>query len=421
MNYMKKAVFFGWKAKSNFNESLSMLEKMIKSNVEVYYFGFKEYRHAIEERGISFFEYMNNEEMWNETFFKQNKKLEYTVEDVVTRSNIFHRNLLMMFKTMADHDFQRVKEISPDIIFRDNDALNGKIIGEKLGKLTVGINFLITILNDDVKNNPIELFGLFNSTDLSGIKGINDKDFYSAIIDGHIKNCIDLEVPYSNPVHVVDGEDDINISFGGNLIQPERTVNNKQYIVVKPLLRNMYIESEVDEELEKFTMKKGKLIYFSTGSMIRASNNFYNILINSIRKTDYKLIISVPNLSKNYSKVLPENILVREMVNQQKVLNRADLFITAGGYNSICEAIYNLVPMIVKPIINDQAYNAYKVKELEIGEVIKDDNISKELLIQYIELVMNDKKYENNLRNVRDNFSSSKDMQIVLDSIISNI
>lgn len=415
---MNKIVFFGWKARSNFNETISILEKLAKKNVKVYYFGFKEYRQDIEKLNIEFFEYMDIESMLKELF--ENIELKYTVDDVITRSNIFNRKLIRVFKKMAEYDYEKVEKISPDIIFRDNDAVNGKIIADKLQKQTVGINCLISILNDDVRSNPVELYGLYNSVNLKNIKSIKESDFYSEIIDGHMKNSRELGVPYINPVHSLDGEDDINISFGGNLIQPERVIDKRKYIIVKPLFRNMYLEKESDEEIESF-IKEGKLIYLSTGSMIRGSNKFYNTVINVIRKTEYKLIISVPNLSGNYTKTLPKNVLVRRMVDQQKILGKADLFITAGGYNSICEAIDNLVPMLVKPIINDQAYNAYKIKQLEIGEAIESEDVSKDFLLEYIELLMSDKKYKDNLRKIRDNVNSSEDMQTVLDSIVDNI
>lgn len=413
---MKKIVFFGWKAKSNFNESLSILENIIRNDVRVYYFGFEEYRQAIENMGIKFFQYKDIRRNL-EDIYKNETRPKFTVEDIINRSSVFNRKLLEMFKEMAEYDLEKVKMISPDIIFRDNDAVNGKIVADRLKKQTVGINYLITILNDEVKKNPVKLFGLFNSVDFTKVKGIEESNFYSKIIEEYVKNSKELNIPYINPVHVVDGEDDVNISFGGTLLQPEGNFNNKRYIIAKPLLRNMYIGLD-DTEIQEFINSKEKLIYFSTGSMIRASNKFYNTLINTLRRTKYNLIVSVPNLRDDYNKVLPKNVLIRRFVNQQKILSRANLFITAGGYNSMCESIHNLVPMLVKPIVNDQAYNAYKIKQLGIGEEIVDD-ISKDSLINFIESLMSDKRYKSNLKRVKDNFAKSRDIEIILDYIFS--
>ncbi|WP_066020855.1 MULTISPECIES: nucleotide disphospho-sugar-binding domain-containing protein [Clostridium] len=417
---MKKIVFFGWKAKSNFNESLSILENIIRNDVRVYYFGFEEYRQAIENMGIKFFQYKDIRKNL-EDIYKNETRPKFTVEDIVNRSSVFNRKLLEMFKEMAEYDLEKVKMILPNIIFRDNAAVNGKIVASKLKKRTVGINCLITMLNEDVKSDPVKLFGLFNSVDFTKVKGIKESGFYSRIINRHIKNSEELEVPYINPVHVVDGEDDINISFGGSLIQPDGKFNNKEYIVAKPLLRNMCQDLGHDVRLQEFIDSKEKLIYFATGSTIRASNKFYNIVINTVRRTNYNLIISVPNLSNNYNKKFPQNVLVRDMINQQKILERADLFITAGGYNSVCEAVHNLVPMMVRPIINDQAVNAYKIKELGIGEVIKTDDIDKESLLNYINILINDQMYKSNLQKVKRNFQKSKDIEKILNDILINV
>ncbi|PJI07960.1 hypothetical protein CUB90_08800 [Clostridium sp. CT7] len=417
---LKKIVFFGWKAKSNFNESLSILENIIRNDVRVYYFGFEEYRQAIENMGIKFFQYKDIRKNL-EDIYKNETRPKFTVEDIVNRSSVFNRKLLEMFKEMAEYDLEKVKMILPNIIFRDNAAVNGKIVASKLKKRTVGINCLITMLNEDVKSDPVKLFGLFNSVDFTKVKGIKESGFYSRIINRHIKNSEELEVPYINPVHVVDGEDDINISFGGSLIQPDGKFNNKEYIVAKPLLRNMCQDLGHDVRLQEFIDSKEKLIYFATGSTIRASNKFYNIVINTVRRTNYNLIISVPNLSNNYNKKFPQNVLVRDMINQQKILERADLFITAGGYNSVCEAVHNLVPMMVRPIINDQAVNAYKIKELGIGEVIKTDDIDKESLLNYINILINDQMYKSNLQKVKRNFQKSKDIEKILNDILINV
>jgi UDP:flavonoid glycosyltransferase YjiC (YdhE family) len=51
-----------------------------------------------------------------------------------------------------------------------------------------------------------------------------------------------------------------------------------------------------------------------------------------------------------------------------EVLKHADLFITHGGMNSVNEAIYYGVPMLVMPFINDQPENAEQVERLKLGK-----------------------------------------------------
>lgn len=416
---MKKIIFFGWQTPSNFNAISPILEALLKRHIKVDYFGFKEYKKDIEKLGIEFHEYLDIHELLNSTY--DNHVKDFTVEEVIKKSSEFNEKLLYMFKKMAEYNYNEVLKINPDIIFRDYSAINGKVIAEKLGKKTVGVNCLITLLNIEVKKNPLKLYSLFNSVNLEKIKGIEKSNFYDEIIKAHVNTSKKLDMPYVNPVSIVDGEDDINICFGGNLIQPEAKFKDKEYLIAKPILRNMNPEAITDEKINEFLKSNKKLIYMATGSMIKAKNSFYNLVINAIKRTEYNLIVSIPNLKKNINIEFPENVAVRSNVNQQKILSKCDLFITAGGYNSICEAINNLVPMLVNPLVNDQTYNAYKVESLGIGRTIDENKMCKEEFGELIDDLISNRSYKNNLLKVKDNFEKSPDIDEILDYIISKI
>ncbi|WP_160675913.1 glycosyltransferase [Clostridium sp. C8-1-8] len=415
----KKVIFFGWQTQSNFNAVFPILEGLLRKNVKIDYFGFKEYKKNVEDLGIEFHEYLNIDEIlkW---VYESNVK-DYEVEEVIKNSCEFKERLLYMFKEMAEYNYNEILQIKPDIIFRDYSAINGKIVSGMLGKKTVGVNCLITLPNAEVRKNPIKLYGLFNSVNLEKVIPIEGSNFYEEIIKRHIEISKKLGITYINPVSIVDGEDDINICFGGNLVQPEVMGGDKEYLIAKPILKNMYPDGVEDERINEFLHSDKKLIYLATGSMIKAKNSFYNLVINAIKKTDYNLIISIPNIKKSYKVELPKNVVVRSNLNQQEILRRCDLFITAGGYNSICESISNLVPMLVNPLINDQMYNAYKIEELGIGKHINENEISKDEFIQCINELISNKFYKDNLLKVKENFEKSLSIDEILDYVISKI
>lgn len=416
---MKKAVFFGWEPKSNFNAMIPILQGLLKKHIEVYYFGFKKYKKFIEDFGIKFYEYPSIDKFLKWIYSVHANK--FTVQEVVENSIEFNRRLLCMYKKIAEYNYDDIININPDIIIRDYSALNGKIIAKALCKKSIGINCLITMLNEDVKKNPVKLYGLFNSVQLEKIKGIEENsNFYEEIIKGHITTSKELEIPYFNPVSIVDGEDDINICFGGSMMQPKKHYEKKEYLIAKPMLNNVYSNIKEDKKISEFLNSNKKLIYVSTGTTIRAKNDFYNLVINSLKRTEYNVIISIPNLKKDIKKEFPKNVVVKSLVDQQKILKKSSLFITAGGYNSICESINNLVPMFINPLVNDQIYNAYKVKSLGIGKVIDKRNRVKENFIENVKELIFDKKYKENLKRVKENFEASKNIDEILEYIISN-
>lgn len=75
----------------------------------------------------------------------------------------------------------------------------------------------------------------------------------------------------------------------------------------------------------------------------------------------------------------PENWTVRDKVDQQATLSRADVFVTHGGSNSFHEAILLRVPMVVVPFFGDQVLVGRRVEELGIGiDLIEDEGIDKD-------------------------------------------
>ncbi|XP_072046419.1 UDP-glucuronosyltransferase 2B31-like [Amphiura filiformis] len=69
---------------------------------------------------------------------------------------------------------------------------------------------------------------------------------------------------------------------------------------------------------------------------------------------------------------IPENVKVVEWIPQNDLLGHPKmmLFVSQGGTNSIYEAIYHGVPMVLVPVYGDQHFNAMKVANRGIGLVV---------------------------------------------------
>ena len=73
----------------------------------------------------------------------------------------------------------------------------------------------------------------------------------------------------------------------------------------------------------------------------------------------------------NTPDLINENIFIKEHVNQLKILQYADLFITHGGMNSVNEGLFNHVPLCIYPFQSEQDEVANRVAELKCGEILK--------------------------------------------------
>ena len=67
-----------------------------------------------------------------------------------------------------------------------------------------------------------------------------------------------------------------------------------------------------------------------------------------------------------------DNFIIRPFVNQGEILKHADLFITAGGMNSIHEALYYGVPCLMCPQQGEQRLNAGQFEALGFGRILRD-------------------------------------------------
>jgi MGT family glycosyltransferase len=63
----------------------------------------------------------------------------------------------------------------------------------------------------------------------------------------------------------------------------------------------------------------------------------------------------------------PANCIVREWVPQVEILRRASAFVTHGGMNSVQEALYYGVPMVLVPQAADQFWISTRTAELGAG------------------------------------------------------
>jgi MGT family glycosyltransferase len=67
---------------------------------------------------------------------------------------------------------------------------------------------------------------------------------------------------------------------------------------------------------------------------------------------------------------VPSNFIVRSSVPQVEILRRASAFITHGGMNSVQEALYYGVPMVLAPQGADQFWIATRAAELGAGVIL---------------------------------------------------
>ena len=149
------------------------------------------------------------------------------------------------------------------------------------------------------------------------------------------------------------------IVYTSKYFQPYSETFSDNYVFVGPILR------EVTEFIEKTS---NPTVYISLGTVNNNNKDFYKNCFNALKDENLNVIMSVGN-DINFESLgkIPNNFTVKKHVDQISVLQITDVFITHCGMNSVSEALYNGIPLVLFPQTAEQKGVANRVVELNAG------------------------------------------------------
>ena len=137
--------------------------------------------------------------------------------------------------------------------------------------------------------------------------------------------------------------------------------------------------SEIDKKMSADKIEHQKCVYISMGSFFKVDIEYMKKIVDYFAERNYSVTLSYPfedDEERDYlTSVNPQKVYCDRWINQTEILEKVDLFVTAGGMNSIREAISYCVPMFVIPLSNEQNINGYFV---EISGCGKSDYLYRE-------------------------------------------
>jgi MGT family glycosyltransferase len=123
------------------------------------------------------------------------------------------------------------------------------------------------------------------------------------------------------------------------------------------------------------------VIYISLGTVFNSKVHFYRLCLEAFANLKYCVILSVGNKVDIASLgAIPNNFIVKPFVPQLQVLQRAVLFITHGGMNSVSEGLYEGVPLLMIPQAADQTFIAQRVQQLGAGKLLRNTKVNAQSL-----------------------------------------
>ncbi|MEU4091689.1 macrolide family glycosyltransferase [Streptomyces sp. NPDC026673] len=138
------------------------------------------------------------------------------------------------------------------------------------------------------------------------------------------------------------------------------------------------------------------VLYASLGTVFNADPRLLRTFVTALAPLGGTVIVSTGQTDPAALGPLPANVIARRFVPQPEVLSRAALFVTHGGMNSVNEAMYAGVPMLVVPQGADQPMVAHRVTELGTGLSIRTQDVTADSVHALARRLLDDPRFRVN-------------------------
>ena len=337
---MSKIAFFCIPAHGHTNPTLGVVRELVSRGHEVWYYSYNMMREKIEATGAKFIscdDYDMEQKLNPKDAERIGKDLAFSTQILVDTT------LALDDKVCAD-----MEQFCPDCIVADSMAVWGKAAAMKLG-----VQFVSSTTTFAFNEHSAKIMKQSAGEVVRMILAMPK-------IMKHIKRLQAKGYPIKNVLDILQNDNDTHtIVYTSTEFQPCAETFSDKYAFVGPSIRPVG---------DEFAKQKETLVYISMGTVNNDMVPLYKNCIDALAHTEYQVVLSVGNLVQiDTFGILPDNISVCEHVDQIAVLQKADVFLSHCGMNSVNESLYFGVPLLMLPQTTEQGGVAERVRELGAG------------------------------------------------------
>ena len=342
---MARIVFFCIPAHGHTNPTLGVVKELTSRGHEVLYYSYRPFREKIEAAGARFIACDDFD-----------AELHLTQEEAARLGSdlaLSTRVLVDTTLSLDDMVCREMEALKPDCIVADSMAVWGKAVAKKLGIPFVSSTTTFAFNQHSAKVMKQSFRELLSM--LFAMPKIQ-KDVRRLQAKGYPVNSILDLISNDNTTET--------IVYTSPEFQPCSETFSEKYAFVGPSVR------PAGTVLEK---RREKLIYISMGTVNNAMLPLYQNCVKALSNTGYQVILSVGSqVDLSAFGTLPEHVEVYPFVDQMAVLEKADAFLTHCGMNSVSEALYHGVPLLMLPQTKEQEGVAARTAQLGAGILMQD-------------------------------------------------
>ena len=363
---MATLVFFNHPAYGHTNPTLPLVTELVRRGERVSYYSSEDFQQAIEQTGATFRSY-------GETFpFDAARASE-------NQFTVFLEHL-QASKLILERLLPYIRAERPDAILYDQLAVWGPYLAQILNAPTICSVSMFVITPRMLLSDPAQIRNRLISGSL-----VQQMRTLAAQISAtyHVRNVSIFDM--------ANNQGQLNIVYTSRAFQPDSSSFDDTYKFVGPsLLPRATAPAFPYERLDP----ERPLIYISLGTLFNAQPEFYRHVLAAFVQSRYQIVLSL-----GYKTPLaalgdiPANFIVQPSVPQLDILQRAALFITHGGMNSVSEALYYGVPLLSIPQSADQPWVTRRVVQLGAGKMLRRSHVHAQQLRGVAEEILAQSSY----------------------------
>ena len=387
---MSKIVFFCIPAHGHTNPTLGVVRELVDRGHEVIYYSYNVMKEKIEGAGATFVscdDYDMEQKLSPKDAVRVGKDLAFSTKILVDTT-----------LALDDHVCAQMEKLKPDCIVADSMAVWGKAVALKLGIPFVSSTTTFAFNQHSAKIMKQSFGELFRMI------------FSMGKIGKDIKRLQDKGYPVKSVLDIIQNDDNTHtVVYTSPEFQPCSETFSNKYAFVGPSIRPAECEIEKTRE---------KMVYISMGTVNNDMLPFYRACSAAFAKTEYQVIMSVGNLAplEEFGQ-LPENVAVYPSVDQIAVLQKADVFISHCGMNSVNESLYYSVPLVMLPQTSEQGGVATRVEQMGAG--LKLEKINADAILHAVEGVLKETSYKKSAAVIAEGFKRCAGAKGAADKILS--
>jgi MGT family glycosyltransferase len=345
---MLSIAYFSFPARGHINPTLPVFRELARRQCHIVYYATETFRQAVEETGAQFRSYGPQFQMPQRgpgPFARVSTTLE---------------TLLHLTDRALHHCLEETRRLSPTHILYDSFAPWGRLIAQLLDLPSMASVPSILI-----------------NAEIDGQYGAPSEDpqltpqWYAAF-RSRLEACLSRYKlrEFPSPPQLLQSYAEFNLVYTSHLFQPlADAFDPRRFRFVGPCL-------EFRPQTPQFPFERldGRpLILISLGTVYGDRPGFLRQCLEELSGSPWQIVLAAgDHLPLDALGPIPENCIVRPSVPQLELLPRASVFLTHGGMNSVQEALYHGVPLLLAPQGADQFWISSRVAELGAGLIFDD-------------------------------------------------